>query len=97
VGLEPTTYGLKQPLRNTPDDTNEHGVPPSDAKVGQSSAPVDAVEAALASALTAASAAGQWQVVAQLASELEARRRSRQAPEVVSIAAARAKRNGGQP
>jgi hypothetical protein len=44
--------------------------------LGNQPAP-DPVEAALAVALTAASAAGQWETVAQLARELEARRRAR--------------------
>jgi len=37
----------------------------------------DAIEAALARALDGAAAAGQWALVAQLAGELEARRRAR--------------------
>ena len=60
---------------------------------GQSVGNPDAVEAALADALTAASAAGQWEAVAHLARELEARRRGRL--EVVDLDAARAKRKGG--
>ena len=40
-------------------------------------AEADAVEAALAKALEGATAAGRWDVVAQLARELEARRLSR--------------------
>ncbi|MEB2314100.1 MAG: hypothetical protein OZ921_15280 [Sorangiineae bacterium] len=49
----------------------------------------DAVEAALAEALHAATAAGRWDVVRQLAGELEARRRARAG--IVSLAERRAK------
>ena len=49
---------------------------------------VDGVEAALAGALSAAAAAGRFDVVAQLARELEARRLAR-AGNVVRIDAAR--------
>ena len=42
-------------------------------------------EAALADALTRASVASQWELVAQLARELEARRRAREAPEIVRL------------
>lgn len=54
--------------------------------------PPDPVEAALGDALTKASAAGAWEVVGQLARELEARRKARQAPEVVDLDAARRRR-----
>lgn len=47
---------------------------PEDAGRQKVSAPVDHIEAALVSALTAASAAGRWDVVGQLAKEMEARR-----------------------
>jgi hypothetical protein len=50
----------------------------------------DAIELALAEALRGASASGQWDVVAKLASELEARRRARAS--VPSLDEARAKR-----
>jgi hypothetical protein len=50
----------------------------------------DLVEVALAEALAKASAAAQWEVVARLAGELEARRKARAA--VVDIGTARAKR-----
>jgi ribosomal protein L18E len=53
---------------------------------------VDVVEAALADALTKASAASEWTVVAQLARELEARRTARQASNVTALDAARRKR-----
>jgi hypothetical protein len=52
--------------------------------------PVDVVEAALAGALSQAAAAGQWEVVARLAGELDARRRARS--EAVDLQAQRAKR-----
>jgi hypothetical protein len=45
----------------------------------------DAVEDALAHALREATAAGRWDVVSKLAGELEARRRARSSPNVVSI------------
>lgn len=47
----------------------------------------DAVEQALAAALTAATQAGEWTVVAQLASELQARREAR--AEVIDLASRR--------
>jgi integrase len=55
---------------------------------------VDPVEKALADALTAASAAGQWHVVADLARELEARRLRATAPSaaVVSLSDVRRRR-----
>jgi hypothetical protein len=52
--------------------------------------PQDPIEAALAEALRAATAAGQWTVVAQLARELEARREARAG--VVQLHAERARR-----
>jgi len=45
----------------------------------------DVVEVALADALTRAAEAAQWELVAQLARELEARRRAREAPEIVRL------------
>lgn len=53
--------------------------------------PADAVEAALADALEKASAAGQWDVVATLARELQVRRQSR--AHVVQFDQERARRN----
>ena len=58
---------------------------------GQSLGDKDAVEIALADALTKASSAGQWDVVALLSRELEARRKARSG--VVELAAFR--KNGG--
>lgn len=54
----------------------------------------DAVETALADALTRASQAGQWDIVASLAAELQARRQAR--ANVLSLDAARSKRGGGR-
>jgi hypothetical protein len=54
---------------------------------------VDPIEAALGDALTKASAAGQWTVVATLAAELEARRKARAG--VVELDAERRKRERG--
>lgn len=65
-------------VRETP--SAPASVPPQD----------DPVEAALAEALRGATAAGQWTVVAQLAGELEARRKARAG--VVSLDAERVKR-----
>ena len=53
-------------------------------------AAVDPIEAALADALTKAAAAGRFDVVATLASELEARRKAR--ANVVDLAAEAARR-----
>jgi hypothetical protein len=46
---------------------------------------IDAVEAALASALEKATSAERWDLVAQLASELQARRTVRNAPNVIQL------------
>jgi len=61
-----------------------------DEKVDQS----DVVEIALARAVEGAAREGRWDVVAQLARELEARRLARAAPGVVDLAAERDKRGG---
>lgn len=53
----------------------------------------DAVETALAAGLRLAAQAGQWQAVAQLAKELEARRLARESSKVVAISS-RAERKG---
>lgn len=66
-----------------------------DTSAGEAGAMIgvpDQVERAIADALARASAAGAWDAVATLARELEARRKARQSPTVVSIEAARAKR-----
>jgi len=64
----------------------EEGSPPRSA-----AASMDAIEAALADALAGATEAGRWDVVAQLARELEARRLAR-AGNVVVLRGDRAKR-----
>lgn len=56
--------------------------------------PADAVERALCDALTAATAEGRWSDVAQLARELEARRRARAS--TVDLTAERTRRGGGR-
>jgi hypothetical protein len=60
----------------------------------RSAAASDAVEEALARAVTLASAAGRFDVVAQLARELEARRLA-QAGNVVTLSEQRARKVGG--
>jgi len=76
---------------NLASESNE--IAPVDRLSGQSvgipSGP-DAVELALADALTKAATAGRWDVVARLAAELETRRKARL--EVVDLGAERAKR-----
>jgi len=57
-----------------------------------STAPVDAVEVALAAALTKAAVAGRFDVVAQLARELEARRKAHETCNVVALARAKRRR-----
>jgi hypothetical protein len=52
--------------------------------IGPTIGPADTVEAALARALDAAAAAGRFDVVAQLAKELEARRLARE-PNIVKL------------
>ena len=63
--------------------------PAAGAMVGNESGS-DAVEVALGDALTKAAAAAQWDVVARLAAELEARRKARSG--TVDLASERAKR-----
>jgi hypothetical protein len=53
---------------------NNYGEPPSEPPPRPAAAS-DPLDIALAGALTAASSAGQWDVVAMLAREIEARRR----------------------
>lgn len=88
---------LKQAEPCARDDASEHGGTLQPQGVPQPAIEIDAVEAALADALRGATAAARWDVVAQLAGELQARRQARQAPEVVSLELARQKRNGGKP
>jgi len=79
----------KAPLRAPTDGTTSTAAHP-DEQVGLARAEADPVETALAEALTKASAAGQWEIVARLAGELEARRKARAG--VVDLDAARARR-----
>ncbi len=88
---------VKQATSRTRDDASERSGTAQSQGVPEPGAALDPIDAALTEALKGASAAGQWQVVSQLAAELEARRVAKQAPEVVSLAAARAKRDGGKP
>jgi len=67
--------------------------------VAPPAAPVDVVDAALASGLERAAAAGEWATVATLAAELAARRAARQTPpasggNVVALEDARRRRDG---
>jgi hypothetical protein len=78
----------------TPACTSEHGGPPKMSGAGQQTTEQDAVELALAEAIRGATAAARWDVVVQLARELEARRLARQSPEVANLDRARAKRDG---
>ena len=79
----------KVDVQNAPTDPEPDQVPPhlppehggTLAAVGHG----DPVERALADALTAATSAGQWDVVAQLARELQARREATSAPNVVRL------------
>jgi hypothetical protein len=50
---------------------------PRSKRLNEKDEPADAVEAALADALRGATAAGQWETVAALARELQARREAR--------------------
>lgn len=90
VGLEPilpeniagTPPPISEDVRSDPSDTpatkSENG------EFGPTFGPTDAVETALAKALESATAAQRWDVVAQLARELEARRLA--AAKVVTLA-----------
>jgi hypothetical protein len=72
-------------------------IEPSEAQNGQCRAinsGLDAIELALSEALSEATRAQRWDVVAQLADELRARRLAKSA-NVISIEGAR--RNGGEP
>src|SRR5688572_30237296 len=64
--------------------TRQPELTPHGAAMGQSVGQIDPVEMALASALEGATSAQRWDVVAQLAKELEARRLSRE-PNVVPL------------
>jgi hypothetical protein len=68
---------------DTGGDAAEHDGTPGTPLGVQETAVPDAVELALAQALIAATRAGQWHVVVQLAAELQARRQARETPEMV--------------
>ena len=103
AGFEPTT------LRPPGDTAFHESPDERDKRIGASSAVAtrpdprgtdvaaddvpDAVEAALADALSAASKAGEWATVAQLARELETRRAGRSAAAIVNLDAERARRS----
>ncbi len=72
------------------DDVRSTEIDRRGASPGQSEGHRDAVEAALADALTEAARAGRFDVVAQLAKELEARRLAR-AENVIALDARRAR------
>ncbi len=80
--------------RDTPSDLSEHGGPPEVAGVGQTLEWVDPIEAALAEALTLAAKAGRFDTVETLSRELGARRLARNAPEMTTLEAERARRRG---
>jgi hypothetical protein len=96
------TWSHKAGIRSgtTADAEDSRGSVEGDPRDGSASPDVlprpaaasDPVEAALADALTKASAAGRFDVVAQLARELEARRTARAG--VVVLAEARERRKG---
>jgi len=100
-GLEPRANGLRR-RGDGAENTDLAETKPGreaereqlEASPGQSGAvsalEPDAVEQALAAALVGATAAGQWEVVARLAAELEARRKARSG--TVDLAIERAKR-----
>jgi hypothetical protein len=78
----------------TQDDDEPPGFLVSGQKPPNVGGVLDAVEAALAAAMCAATAAGRFDVVSQLARELEARRCAR-AGDIVCLKPSR--RNGGDP
>jgi hypothetical protein len=98
-GLEPSANGLRvlssggdrgQNVGSTEDPQSETArvTPPGPCSEGlgpDSTGGADVVETALANALEKATAAERWDVVSQLARELEARRLARLAPNVVML------------
>lgn len=65
-------------IADAPSRDDDRRKPPNPGEPGRNEAlRVDPIEVALADAITAASEAGRWDVVAQLARELEARRTAR--------------------
>ncbi len=106
-GVEPLRLAAVEP-KDEPDE-GDHVIPQDFAAFGgdeardgaaggnappRSAAASDPVEAALAKALTDASTAGRFDVVAQLAKELEARRLARLSNVVTLDQAARRKGDG---
>ena len=100
LGVEPRANGLRK-RTGGPEDlgtaqfTQETGGPdPRSSPIGEATAQSrpnqDPVETALAEALRRASEAAQWDVVAMLARELQARREAR--ADVVDLDAARKRR-----
>lgn len=69
----------------------ERGCTPAETGGVQEGGGLDVVEVALAGALNEATRAGQWQLVAQLATELQARRESRGGAGGRQLSLARAK------
>jgi hypothetical protein len=65
--------------------TSEHDSPALGPGKTAAGPTPDAVEVALADALSRASVAGEWAMVGQLARELEARRKAHEASNVVRI------------
>jgi hypothetical protein len=78
-GPETSGESDEGPPRSLPVD------PPKPAMANRVANEADVVEAALSAALTAAATAGRFDVVAQLAKELEARRLARAATNVIAI------------
>lgn len=99
-GFEPWTNGLKTPEKPEETDLNtRNDSKPVDEQAGEKTVPgamrgnesePDAVEVALADAITKAANAGAFDVLPKLVGELEARRRARL--DVVDLASERAKR-----
>lgn len=83
--LAPFQPSVADRAENKPVETTQGDDPPRGLSDSN-----DAVELALAEAIRGATAAGQWAVVAQLAGELEARRRARES--VVDLGEARKRR-----
>jgi integrase len=83
--------GLSERFEADSDVSVQPGAPGAPSGVRQT----DAVEAALARAIDAATADRQWPVVLELAKQLEARRLAKQGPEVTSLDAERARRAKG--
>lgn len=88
----PSDHARRQPNREPSSAQRHVAQPPRRRRRGRHSpAPLDprrrgSGEAALADALRGATAAGEWAVVSQLAAELEARRRAREAQQTGTAA-----------